>query len=192
VVDAQQKAGFSTINFIREVGFDTNNQVVSIQFNYNTTNTTTGARVENTIKVPLLTVVPIPYLRVRCLAVCKPRRIHLCICASLNLQIKSVVLNFNGKVNSVTETRRASLGFQFADLSDSQYQNNLLGSVWSSKSSCKGSFANQEEKADSKDVREFSLKVTVKASQAEQPLGMARIMSVLEAAVATGTRSSSA
>jgi hypothetical protein len=35
------------------------------------------------------------------------------------------------------------------------------------------------------------LRVTVKASQAEQPLGMARIMSVLEAAVATGTRTTS-
>jgi hypothetical protein len=65
VVDAQAKAGFSTINFIREVGFDANNEVINIAFNYNTTNTTTGARQENTINVPLLTVVPIPYLRVR-------------------------------------------------------------------------------------------------------------------------------
>jgi hypothetical protein len=104
-------------------------------------------------------------------------------------QVKSVFLSFNGKVNSITETKKTSLSI--VGSYDSQYRDELLGSGWSSLSSCEGSFALQEEDGDSRNLREFSLRVTVKASQAEQPLGMARIMSVLEAAVATGTRTTS-
>jgi hypothetical protein len=104
-------------------------------------------------------------------------------------QVKSVFLSFNGKVNSITETKKTSLSI--VGSYDSQYRDELLGSSWSSLSSCEGSFALQEEDGDSRNLREFSLRVTVKASQAEQPLGMARIMSVLEAAVATGTRTTS-
>ena len=54
----------STINFINQVGFDANGTAKMISFSYNTTNPTSGELVANTISIPFLTIVPIPFIRV--------------------------------------------------------------------------------------------------------------------------------
>jgi hypothetical protein len=63
-VDAQAMAAFTTLSFIQNVGFDNTGKVINSQFTYNITNTTTNEVQENTMSVPLLTILPIPYLRV--------------------------------------------------------------------------------------------------------------------------------
>jgi Protein of unknown function (DUF2589) len=64
-VNAQAQATMSSINFIQNVGFDANGDAIHVEFVYNRTNTTTGLVKETKMTVPLLTVVPIPFFRVR-------------------------------------------------------------------------------------------------------------------------------
>ena len=69
VIDAQAQAAISTVEFINAVGFDENRNAINVQFSYNVTNITTGEQYENTISVPFLTIVPIPFIRVSCACV---------------------------------------------------------------------------------------------------------------------------
>lgn len=64
VVVAQAQAAMSTTTFIQAVAFDSNGHALNVQFAYNVTNATTGLTSTNTLSVPLLTLVPIPYLKV--------------------------------------------------------------------------------------------------------------------------------
>lgn len=64
VIIAQAQAAMATVNFIKTIGFDDNNQSVNVQFSYSAINATTGQLTENTLSVPLLSIVPIPYIRV--------------------------------------------------------------------------------------------------------------------------------
>jgi hypothetical protein len=67
VIIAQAQAAMATVNFIKTIGFDENNQSINVQFSYSAINATTGQLTENTLSVPLLSIVPIPYIRVRIL-----------------------------------------------------------------------------------------------------------------------------
>jgi hypothetical protein len=64
VIKAQAQAALTTASFIKSVGIDENNTVINVAFNYNITNSTTGQRQENTLLVPFLSIIPIPFLRV--------------------------------------------------------------------------------------------------------------------------------
>ncbi len=50
---------------INAVGFDNNKKAITVDFNYDAVNATTGDVESTTIQVPLLALVPIPFLRVR-------------------------------------------------------------------------------------------------------------------------------
>ena len=65
VVNAQAYAALTTIEFVKAVGFDSNGSAIYADFDYNVTNATTGVVQTNSISVPFLTIVPIPFLRVR-------------------------------------------------------------------------------------------------------------------------------
>jgi hypothetical protein len=83
VIDAQAKAAVSTANFVQEIGFEDDDgsgvrHAIAVEFTYNTTNSTTGFVETNTLTVPLLTILPIPYIRV-----------------------KTCTIEFNAKVSSV-------------------------------------------------------------------------------------------
>ncbi len=64
VINAQAQAALSTVAFINAVGFDENRKPINVAFSYNVTNITTGQVYENSITVPFLTIVPIPFIRV--------------------------------------------------------------------------------------------------------------------------------
>lgn len=65
VVNAQAAAAMNTVDFVNSVGFDENGTAITVEFSYNTTNSTSGETITNVIEVPFLTIVPIPYIRVR-------------------------------------------------------------------------------------------------------------------------------
>jgi hypothetical protein len=67
-VNAQAQAALASVNFIKNIGFDRNNRTINVVFGYSSVNATTGATVKNSLSVPLLTLMPIPYLRVSELA----------------------------------------------------------------------------------------------------------------------------
>ena len=57
-------AAQTTVDFIKAVGFDENGTARTVDFSYTITNATTGERQTNTITVPLLTITPVPFIRV--------------------------------------------------------------------------------------------------------------------------------
>jgi hypothetical protein len=65
VVNAQAQAALSSANFVNAVGFDDEKRAISVDFLYEATNATTGESQMNKISVPLLAMLPIPFLRVR-------------------------------------------------------------------------------------------------------------------------------
>jgi hypothetical protein len=82
-IDAQVASSIATINFIKDIGFDTDGNVKTVEFKYNKTKSD-GTTEAATVDVPLLAMLPIPSLR-----------------------IDTVDINFNAKLNSVqtTETK---------------------------------------------------------------------------------------
>jgi hypothetical protein len=63
-IDAQAQAAMTTLNFIRNVGFEPNGDALMVQFVYNVTNATSGEVEENIMDVPFITILPIPFLEV--------------------------------------------------------------------------------------------------------------------------------
>ena len=64
VVRAQAKSAQTSVNYIKTVGFDSNNFTRNVDFAYTTRNSTTGEVQNNVLTVPFLTLVPIPFIRV--------------------------------------------------------------------------------------------------------------------------------
>jgi Protein of unknown function (DUF2589) len=89
-VNAQAQAALTTLNFVKSVGFDDSGEAIYVQFVFNRTNGTTGDVEENKIDVPMLTILPIPYLRVsvRLLSVHCQLLFHplsmVCVCMCLD------------------------------------------------------------------------------------------------------------
>ncbi|MFH9263931.1 DUF2589 domain-containing protein [Streptomyces sp. NPDC017546] len=91
VIRASAMAASETAEFINKVGFDATGGVKTVAFSYNSTeptnvNGTTGKKeVKTDVAVPLLSVVPIPYL-----------------------QLSKVTLDFNVKIDSVSTKKQDS------------------------------------------------------------------------------------
>jgi hypothetical protein len=64
VLEAQARTGTAALDFIQTVGMDTNNKAVTVEFKYDTTNPTNGSVTVETMRVPLLTMVPISFMRI--------------------------------------------------------------------------------------------------------------------------------
>ena len=78
VVSAQASAAMMSVNFIQAVGFN-NGTAKTVDFMYDVVNGTTGVTQKKSISIPFLTIVPIPFLRVR--APIPPRCERCCVCA---------------------------------------------------------------------------------------------------------------
>jgi hypothetical protein len=81
LIEAQAKSAITTANFIRQVGFDANNDVVNVKFRYEKTNDQ-GFTQDFELAVPFLTMVPIPYIT-----------------------IDEASVEFNAKITSVRESK---------------------------------------------------------------------------------------
>jgi Protein of unknown function (DUF2589) len=165
VIDAQAKAAVSTVNFVNTMGFtaisevSSEKQAVMVDFSYETTNKTTGAIMTNTLSVPLLSMVPIPFIRV-----------------------KSAVIQFNAKISSVSKSEVATSTSISTQLSSGA--NVILASA-----SMTASFSSQVSTNNSNEQkREYSMMVRVEAVQDEMPGGLAKVLSILEEAILKGIR----
>ena len=81
LIEAQAKSAITTANFIRQVGFDANNDVINVKFRYEKTNDQ-GFTQDFELAVPFLTMVPIPYIT-----------------------IDEASVEFNAKITSVRESK---------------------------------------------------------------------------------------
>ena len=103
-------------------------------------------------------------------------------CVYVRAQIKQCTIEFNAKINSVTASESTSMtsnagssggGFNF----------------WFAASSSRSSYSNQKtEKNSNKEEREFSMRIVIKAKQDEMPVGLKKVLDMLEEAIMIETR----
>lgn len=110
---------------------------------------------DHELRVPILTMLPIPYLRV-----------------------EEATVDFNARINSV-EYRKTDSTLKFSSKFEGKYGNFLTGSV-----KLNTSFSYQKNtQAGSRVERTYSMAVHVRAVQDEMPAGMERILGILEDAI---------
>jgi len=164
VVQAQAQAAKETATFINGVGFTevntTNGKVKTVrtvEFNYFSTDNN-GSDVSKSMSVPFLYLIPIPFI-----------------------QVDSVSIDFNVKLNSVAEV-------QTQTTTTSQFNENQWSAAWGwgwvAVKSFSGSVSKQSQtKSTSKVTKEYSLQISVQASQAALPGGMERLLDLFESIV---------
>ena len=161
-VEAQADAAMTTWNFIKEVGLSEddkgNRKLNYVSFSYNKNGR------QCTVNVPLLTIVPIPYIAIRDIDIAFKAKISASSSTTQTTK-ESVEKNFSNKtkVSGGTWFVRASTEFQ------------------AGISSKKDSTATR----DSKYSVEYTMDVAVKAGQDDIPAGMAKILELLNESVDT-------
>lgn len=147
-IEAQASAAKSTVDFIKTVGFDDKNKVNNVIFKYG------EGEVEQTLKVPLLTIVPIPFIR-----------------------IDDMTINFKASMSQSTETEdtTSTSTTKEAKISGS-------ASYWFVKVKMSGSVSSKKDSTstqNSKYAVEYTIDVNVHAVQDDMPAGMAKILNIL-------------
>jgi len=176
VVNAQAQAAMSTVNFIKTVGFkagssdsfeesDTGNPIyVTFQYPKEVSpyqppaegeTTGTPAQVQNMkLEVPILTMLPIPFIR-----------------------IDETTVDFNAKINTM-EYRKTDTHFKM----DSQLEAKAGWFFGSAKLKVSTSYQRNTQQGNKVD-RSYSMNVHVKAVQDEMPAGMEKVLGILEDAI---------
>ena len=169
-IEAQAMAAQTSWQFIQEVGLNTNPETgqkeavnVSFQFVQN------GRVVQ--LNVPLLTIVPIPYIAIH----------DIDINFKANISASSSNVSEQSTSSSTDAALEASGGLRFGPFHMSAKMN-------ASYSSKKDSRATQESKYSV----EYTMDVAVKAGQESMPAGLAKVLELLGSSLSgTGDRSAS-
>lgn len=166
-VEAQALAAQSSIDFIRSVGFENADDSASfgpvrqVAFTYTNRDTETGTDRTVTLNVPLLTIVPIPYLR-----------------------IDEMTIDFTSKITEeMLRTTKRDTSVQ-ADASLSVKYSSFLSPV---KVGFKASVSVKHSSSAATSNRyktEHTININVRAVQDDIPRGMERILEIMESAIA--------
>ena len=177
VVNAQAKSAMTTVSFVKEVGFypedysdeDLQGKPVYVNFDFTksveavneTTGEVTVTPTEMQLKVPILTMLPIPYLRV-----------------------EEVEINFNAKITSMSKTSSETekkIGGSFEAQAKWGWGSAKLKVSASYKS---------KKNSSSELAKTYSLGVRVRAVQDEMPAGMEKVLNILEENISATPKSS--
>lgn len=177
VINAQAQAAMSTVNFVKEVGFkkpdaeeaaggDTSTkEPIYVSFEYpkelspyqpatDTTPAVPATYQTQELKVPILTLLPVPFIRV-----------------------DEATVDFNAKINSV-EYRKTDTNLKVDASLEAK-----AGWLWgSAKLKVSTAFQRTTQQGNTVD-RTYSMAVHVKAVQDEMPAGMERVLGILEGAI---------
>jgi len=154
-VRAQMQSSETTMDYLNSVGFDNEGKAKTVSFSY-TSSGTDGSPQTNLLEVPLLSLVPIPFLRIDTVSV------------SFKASITSVAASES--FSSTSQSRSKSSGY----------------SVFGFSGSVSSSFSSQQERKDkSLESREYSMEIFVQAEQEEMSAGMRRVLNALSNAVET-------
>lgn len=172
VINAQAQSAMATVNFIKEVGFkkpdteenaggDTSTEEpIYVTFKYPKELSPYESPAEPAVyeiqelKVPILTILPIPFIR-----------------------IDLTTIDFNAKINSV-EYRKTNTRLKVDASLEAK-----AGWLWgSAKLKVSTSFQRTTQQGNTVN-RTYSLAVHVKAVQDEMPAGMEKMLSILEGAI---------
>lgn len=159
-VSAQAEAAQSTINFIQSVGLNEdengNKQAVYVYFNF----IQGGRRV--TISVPLLTMIPIPYIA-----------------------INTIDINFKAKVTGVQNASNTA-SESYEDKIETSKKESKLGWFKVTTTKINTEVSTKKDSTSTKDSGysvEATIDVAVHASQDSMPAGMAKILEMLGSAM---------
>lgn len=147
-IEAQSRAAVSSVNFIKAIGFDDKGQVQTITF------IAKKGAVETEITVPLLTIVPIPFIR-----------------------IDEMTIDFKANITSSTESEDKTVESKTASAKVSAsarylfFKANLEASVSSKKDS--------ESTKNSRYSVETTIDIHVHAVQDELPAGLSKMLNIL-------------
>lgn len=172
VVNAQAQAAMSTVNFIKQIGFkpadnqqvdgQTSGEPIYVKFEYSKDVVAAdGSTAPETheLKVPMLTIVPIPCLR-----------------------IEETTIDFNAKINSVEYARTDTTVGVDAELEA------RAGWGWgSARLKVNASYKRTSVEGHSVE-RTYTLGVKVVAKQEELPEGMQRVLSILENSITSNKK----
>ncbi len=160
VIRAQAQSAQTSVDFIKSVGFDDKGDPTMVTFSYmkpveklDKDKKPTGEfeSVKHNLTVPILTMLPIPFIRV-----------------------EETTISFNAKINSVQESTTASSKDLSATLS-------VKGGWGPVSASLKASYSSKKSTSStSKTERTYSLAINIKAVQDELPAGTERLLSILE------------
>ncbi len=116
------------------------------------------------IEVPILTMMPIPFIK-----------------------IEHADIDFNVKINSVSSTStNSSSNTNVSNKTDASAKS-FFGS-FSASTSLSASFSNQKSSSSSEEVKkDYSLNISIHAVQDDMPAGMSRILDILEESIVTKT-----
>jgi hypothetical protein len=163
-IEAQAESAQVTIDFIQKVGFvppattpgtTTSYQwgdVRQVTFKYRKVSAT-GALIDASLEVPVLSIVPIPFIR-----------------------IEEVNIDFTAKINEV-ETEATNTALSVGVEAEGAY------SSWLSpvRVSFKASMSyNRNTASTSKFEKEYQMRVTVRATQDDMPAGLSKVLQILE------------
>jgi hypothetical protein len=165
-VEAQALSAQTSIDFIRSIGFESTDDGVGfgpirqVTFTYSRRNTTDGTDDTVEMKVPLLTIVPIPYLR-----------------------IDDLTIDFTSKITEemLRSTKRDSSTEAEAELSINY--SHFLSPV---KVGFKASISTKHSSSTATSNRyktEHTININVRAVQDDLPAGMSRVLDILESSI---------
>lgn len=166
-IEAQGMAAKTTVDFIMDVGFETPTDAVAtagtvdaplgavrtVTFTYDVTNPD-GSEGEVSLKVPLLTIVPIPYLA-----------------------IEEMTIEFMAKITEAISQDRSSTSEKAASASTE-----AKGGWGPVSGGFKGSLSSKHSSTSamsSKYNTELTMNIKVRATQDDMPAGLARILGIL-------------
>ncbi len=159
IVHAQAKSAMSTINFVQSVGFDEQNKSIPLEFTaIRSVPNDEGTYVDITHKmtVPILSALPIPFLRV-----------------------ESARIEFNAKITSMEYVDTKTSISATADFEAK------AGWGWGSAKLKASVSYKKSSRSGNKTDRSYSMNVVVNAVQDEMPEGMEKILEFLTESVTT-------
>ena len=155
-VEAQALAAKTSVDFIHDVAFDDNGDVKNVVFQY---------RKDSSIAyltVPILTIVPVPYLR-----------------------IDDMNISFKAKIEAETNSNIDSSREESRDI------NGNASAGWGPyKASMNASYSSKKDSASSRSSRyavEYTMDVNLHAVQDDIPAGLGRVLNILEKSIESTT-----
>lgn len=148
-IEAQAKAAMSTVEFINAIGFNEKGDVANVKFKYKIGKDDTGE-----LEVPLLTIVPIPFLR-----------------------IENMDIHFKASISQSMETKQT-------ESKSLESQAKVSGSArWLFvKADMSASISSKKDSSSTRDSRyavEYTMDINVHAVQDDVPGGLAKVLNLL-------------
>jgi hypothetical protein len=147
-IEAQAKAATTSLEFIKSLTETTDGKVLSVTFKYKN-----GDDIKE-LEVPLISIVPIPFLRID----------------SMNVSFKANI----SATNNTTETNSESV--------KKDAKMSVSGKYWFVKASFDASVSSKKDSSSTRDSKysvEYTMDINVHAVQDDMPAGLSKVLNIL-------------